>query len=644
MQPTAWREVMNRGDKTVIAGFFLALALIGGAMLLPASSPGVGRATATAATSTPYREGVIGRPSSINPLTPRSQADQDLVALLFRGLVRAGPDGSMLPDLAESWTVGDDGRTYTFKLSGDAFWEDGAPVTADDAVFTIRMLQDPKYDGPYGSSWQGIHAAAVDSTTVRFTMVLPIAGFLRQAALPLLPQHLLANVSAAELADSSFSLRPVGDGPYRIATVDYSHAVLVRVPSVVPSNSTLAPQVTGASANPSGSAHPGTSSIPSASGLLTASPNPSPSTLRSSSPNPSPNASAGPTSAPTPTPTPAPTPTPVPTPTPTPRPSLTTSGSSIQSIELVFFDDAQSAAADFRAGKLDAVGGLTPEEIDAALTLSGSRLVPYSWTSLLSVVLNQRTDHPELRDVNLRSGLLAAIDRETMLHKVLEDRGSTADLPIPSWSPAYDPASVDTTPYDTSAAVGYLETAGWQQTAAGWTAPKGSAPYTLDLLTPNEASNPVVYRTAVRVAADWRAIGLDVTLDAQPAATYRSRLDSGQFGAAIVNFDVGLDPDLGPLFLSSQVGSGGSNVSGIKDVTLDQLLLAARKAFDPADRKTATIAVEKYVSTIEPILPLVFRDYDLVVSGRVQNVSGIQIGDPSSRFWDVIDWRLANDR
>ena len=67
------------------------------------------------------------------------------------------------------------------------------------------------------------------------------------------------------------------------------------------------------------------------------------------------------------------------------------------------------------------------------------------------------------------------------------------------------------------------------------------------------------------------------------------------------------------------------------------------KTIDPVDRQTAVSAVEKYVSTAEPILPLVFRDYDFVVSKRVQNVSGTQISDPSSRYWDVIDWRLASD-
>jgi peptide/nickel transport system substrate-binding protein len=262
---------------------------------------------------------------------------------------------------------------------------------------------------------------------------------------------------------------------------------------------------------------------------------------------------------------------------------------------------------------------------------------------LLSVVLNQRADHPELRDVNARSGLLAAINRGALLAKVLEGRGSTAELPIPSWSPAYDFSALVPTPYDTADAIGHLTTAGWQRAGTAWTAPKASASYSLDLLTPDEASNPIAYRTALQVAADWGAIGLDVTLDAVPAATYVGRLGSGQFAAAVVDFEVGLDPDLGPLLLSSQVGSGGSNVSGIQDATLDQLLLTARKTIDPADRQTAISAVEKYVSTNVPILSLAFRDYDLVVSRRVQSVSGTQISDPSSRYWDVIDWRLASD-
>jgi ABC-type transport system substrate-binding protein len=313
-------------------------------------------------------------------------------------------------------------------------------------------------------------------------------------------------------------------------------------------------------------------------------------------------------------------------------------------IELSFYDDSTSAAADFRSGKLDAVGGLTPDQTDAALTTAGSRLIPYRWASLISVVVNERPTHPELRDANARTGLLTGIDRQALLTKVLEGRGSTADLPIPNWSRAYDPGSVTTTPYDPTAAQGYMTTAGWQGGSAGLAAPKASGTYTMELLTLDEASNAVVYRTAQFVASAWRAMGLTVQVDAVPFVTYMSRLNKGDFSAAIVAFEVGLDPDLGPLLLSSQIGSGGSNVSGLQDNTLDQLLLTVRKTTDLAARADAVSALEKYISTTLPILPLAFRDYDLVVSSRVYDLASNEISDPSGRFWDVIDWRLASAR
>jgi ABC-type transport system substrate-binding protein len=463
---------------------------------------------------------------------------------------------------------------------------------------------------------------------------LPIAGFLREAELPILPSHLLMGTPVAQFADSDYSSRPVGDGPYRIVELDYSHALLARVTAV-----TGAPPSTP---TPSAAA----SASPTPIKFATATPAPTP------SPQPTVAATAAGTAAKA-TPTPLPTATITLPPTPTPPPTATpllpplasgTTLKTVSNIELIFYADSASAAADFSAGKLDAVGGLTPAQADAALKTAGSRLVPYRWANLLSVVVNQRADHQELRDPNARTGLLAAIDRNALLTKVLEGRGSFADLPIPNWSSAYDSGSVTATPYDILDAEGYLATAGWQRTAAGWTAPKGTAIYSLELLTMDQASNPVIYQTAVQVAAAWAAIGLVVQVDAVPTAAYMRRLNAGQFSSAIVAFGVGLDPDLGPLLLSSQVGSGGSNVSGLQDATLDALLLTAHKTVDPVARQEAISAVEKYISTTLPILPLAFRDYDLVVSNGVRNMVSNPISDPSGRFWDVINWRLASGR
>ena len=65
---------------------------------------------------------------------------------LFRGLVAIGRDFEIEPDLAECFTVSDDGLTYRFTLRPDARWSDGAPVTADDFAFTFAQMVEDDVD------------------------------------------------------------------------------------------------------------------------------------------------------------------------------------------------------------------------------------------------------------------------------------------------------------------------------------------------------------------------------------------------------------------------------------------------------------------------------------------------------------------
>jgi len=564
---------MNRRDRLIVTALVASLAVVGVAMAVPPEGP-LAVAQFSPNQTVPYREGIVGHPSSITPLTARTQADRDIVALLFRGLLHAGPDGTLLPDLAISWSISADGQDYTFLLRHDAYWEDGQRVTSEDVVFTTGLLNDSSYNGPLGASWQRVTATADGPDLVRFHLQSPNAGFLRQAMLPLLPEHSLRGVPVAQLADSEFSSQPIGDGPFRLLDVDAAHADLQRVRSVTPA---LAPLET---VDPSA-------------------------------------AQATP-------------------------PTLVGAGA-VNDLEMFFFDNSGLAAAQFRAGKLDAVGGLTPEAIDAAVSTSGSRLVTYSMASLTGVVLNQRPG-AEFRDANVRLGLLAAINRPALLKDVLEGRGSVAQLPIPTWSqPWYDSTALNFVSFDAAAAASDLTAAGWVRSTAGWTLPKASTPYQLQLLTTDEGTNPIIYRTALAIAADWRAIGIDVNIVAVNATDYLRQLSDGRFSAAVVDFELGLDPDLSPILHSSQAATGGSNVSGFSDPILDRLLAAAQTATSDSTRLSAVSAVEKYVSTNLPILSLCFRDYSFVVSSRVKGLDSNNIAEPSGRYWDVIDWRLASD-
>ena len=300
---------MRLRDRIAVGGLLLALIAIGAALVVRVPSGTLETSAHPSGIVTPYREGVVGHPSSVNPLTWRTQADQDLVALVFRGLVKNGPGGVVVPDLASGWEVSADGRTYTFNLRPRTYWEDGVEVTSADVVFTIGLLQNATYSGPVGSSWQGVRTSSDGPYVVHFTTTLPMAGFLRQAELPLLPSHLLKGTPANKLADSAFSMHPVGNGPYRVVSLDNNKAVLERVDSVV-----AVPIPT-----------PSPTPVPTPSPFPTATPKPTPTPDPSATPGGS-RASGQPEVAPDTTPTPKPLPTPTPSPSPTPAPIPPPSG------------------------------------------------------------------------------------------------------------------------------------------------------------------------------------------------------------------------------------------------------------------------------------------------------------------------------
>ena len=111
---------MTRRDSALVlvlvASLALVAALVGAPILQPAASRQPTAPPVVTSTDRPYREGVLGHPQSISPLTARTQADRDLVALLFSGLVRNGADGTLVPDLAAQWSVDEEGTTWTFQV------------------------------------------------------------------------------------------------------------------------------------------------------------------------------------------------------------------------------------------------------------------------------------------------------------------------------------------------------------------------------------------------------------------------------------------------------------------------------------------------------------------------------------------------
>lgn len=165
------------------------------------------------------REGVIGTPRFINPLLALSDTDRDLTALIYSGLMRRDIDGNLIPDLAESYEISEDGITYFFTIKENAVFHDGEPVTADDVVFTVLSAQDSAIKSPKRATWDGVSVEVIDEKNLVFHLEQPYSPFLNNMTLGIMPKHLWQAVSSDEFSFSQLNNDAVGSGPYKIEKV-----------------------------------------------------------------------------------------------------------------------------------------------------------------------------------------------------------------------------------------------------------------------------------------------------------------------------------------------------------------------------------------------------------------------------------------
>jgi peptide/nickel transport system substrate-binding protein len=159
----------------------------------------------------------IVSPSPVTTLDPiRSAAGGNIEALgqLYSRLLRRNAEGELEPGLAETWTISDDGLTYTFELR-EAQFSDGSPLTAEDVAFSLnRVADDPEsvYPNPFAAFAE---AVAVDADTVEVRLEYPSAPMLDNLEIYNAGVVSKADVEARGAADA-FASQPVTSGPFMV--------------------------------------------------------------------------------------------------------------------------------------------------------------------------------------------------------------------------------------------------------------------------------------------------------------------------------------------------------------------------------------------------------------------------------------------
>jgi peptide/nickel transport system substrate-binding protein len=149
-------------------------------------------------------------PPNLDPTGGAAEAIDSVVYLnIFEGLTRFTSDGSVVPALASSWEISEDGLTYTFTLHDGVTFHDGSTLDAEDVKFSLdRARAEESTNAQKGLFAQIADVTVIDPLTVQVTLSQPNGAFLFNMAWG------DAVIVAPETAATN-ATNPVGTGPYR---------------------------------------------------------------------------------------------------------------------------------------------------------------------------------------------------------------------------------------------------------------------------------------------------------------------------------------------------------------------------------------------------------------------------------------------
>jgi peptide/nickel transport system substrate-binding protein len=162
----------------------------------------------------------------LHPWQPRSRGEEQVIGLLYSGLMRLDDQLRPVPDLAERWDTTPDGRTITFTLRANLTWHDGTPLDSGDVLFTLERLRTlPVTSTALLADLRMIEAVTTPTSS---TIVLQLSGryapLLSALAVPILPRHAL---EGRDIGSLNFWDVPIGSGPFRLEQRQPGQAIIL---------------------------------------------------------------------------------------------------------------------------------------------------------------------------------------------------------------------------------------------------------------------------------------------------------------------------------------------------------------------------------------------------------------------------------
>jgi peptide/nickel transport system substrate-binding protein len=171
----------------------------------------------------------------LSPLFESNDSTRDVDSLIYQGLTTVDSQQNVVGQLAAGWSISADRLAYTFDIRDGVKWADGQPFGQDDVMFTFHVLQDLEYQQPGADFWRLVGIAPAGTSQVVFTLKAPSAAFPLALRIGIIPKHIFAGMSPAQIASSPYSgLHAIGTGPFKVGAINQLAITLDRNPFAVP--------------------------------------------------------------------------------------------------------------------------------------------------------------------------------------------------------------------------------------------------------------------------------------------------------------------------------------------------------------------------------------------------------------------------
>jgi peptide/nickel transport system substrate-binding protein len=327
----------------------------------------------------------------------------------------------------------------------------------------------------------------------------------------------------------------------------------------------------------------------------------------------------------------------------------------LNKIEFRFYPDHESVLSAYEQGEVQGISRVLPQDLPQAVEAnSGLQLFSARLSGYTLIILNlQDPELPFFQDKLVRQALLYAVDRQKLVDRVLGHQGLVAHSPILPETWAYD-NGIARYGHDPERAEDLLNEAGWRalthfSAVVGDTNGEGSESVrekegvrlAFTLLTDDD---PLHVELAEEIARQWGAIGVQASLRTIGSGLVREFLVPREFEALLIDLELHGDPDLYPLWHSTQTSGEGQNYAGFVSHEADKLLEEARCTIDSGRRAELYCRFQEIFADEVPSLLLYYPIYTYAVDEKIKGVQLGPMGDPSDRFRNVTEWYIVTKR